>query len=70
MRYNATGLPARLLAFFMANPDEELSFADICAKFDVGISNARYAVDALGRDGHVESVHVVRLNGKGRAVGA
>ena len=66
--YNAEKLPAKILAYFQANPDEELTYADIAAKFSVSQERARTTVRDLmtGRaKALLESVHVVRLKAKG-----
>ena len=34
-RTNPDKLPSRILSFFSDNPDEELTYADIAAKFEV-----------------------------------
>lgn len=64
-RRHPHGLPARLLAFYEANPDEELTYSDIVAKFSVSPFTAREAVKALRSQ--IESVHIVRLRAKGIA---
>jgi len=40
-------LKAKLVAFFLANPDEELLVSDVSAKFSVPLSTARAAAHAL-----------------------
>ena len=69
-RTNPDSLAARILAYFAANPDEELTYADIAAKFEVSQELARRTVRDL-MDGRakavLESVHIVRLKAKGRA---
>lgn len=47
------------------NPDEELTMAIICLKFDCCYSAAKSAVERLRNSGHFESVHVIRLRSKG-----
>lgn len=61
------GLPARLVAFFEANPDEELRMVDIIEKFGTSLRNARSAVDTLKARKVIECAHVIRLREKGRA---
>ena len=58
-----SSLAARVLEFFEANPDEELTRADMKVKFSAGESNLSTALSEL-RD-QVESVHIVRLRTKG-----
>ena len=68
--YNPTTLPERIMAFFRDNPDEELSYGDMAAKFGVPKERVREVVYGLmaGRaKGVLESVQVVRLKAKGRA---
>lgn len=69
-RTNPDKLPSRILSFFADNPDEELTYADIAAKFEVSQELARRTVRDL-MDGRakslLESVHIVRLKAKGRA---
>lgn len=64
MTRHANSLPTRLQAFYAANPGEELTFADICAKFCVTICAARGAVRSLQAAGELEVVHVVRARGE------
>lgn len=64
---HADGLPAKLKAFFEANPDEELTYALIVAKFDISPETAREAVGRLCREGELESFHVIRPKAKGIA---
>lgn len=68
MKYLIRGaFPDKLLEFFVNNPDEELTYDDIAAKFDVNRHQAMNAVNRLHQAGKLESVHVVRLPQKGRA---
>lgn len=60
-------LPGKLMAYFEANPEEELTYADLVAKFGVSIRAARACVDRMTPTGELESVHVIRLSTKGRA---
>lgn len=64
---NPNRLPAKILAFFEANPDEELTYADIAAKFGVSQASARWTVQVLLNDkaNPLESVHVIRTKRKG-----
>jgi transcriptional regulator GlxA family with amidase domain len=55
------GLLGRLLAFYRANPGEELSFQDIAIKFDVCERVVQARVCDAVKAGLLERVHVVRL---------
>lgn len=57
----------RLREFFAENPDEELDYAGVRAKFNCSDGAARCAVMKLTKRGVLESAHVIRLPGKGRA---
>lgn len=57
----------RLREFFAENPDEELDYDGVKAKFSCSDSAARSAVQALTKRGVLESAHVIRLPAKGRA---
>ncbi|MBA3622889.1 MAG: hypothetical protein H0W48_00160 [Methylibium sp.] len=59
-------LPARVRAFFQANPDEELTHAQLVAKFDANKRNAKHVVAWLVASGELEVAHVIRP----RAMGA
>lgn len=54
------GLESRLREFFQANPDEELSLRDICAKFDCSESTAYSATCKLHTEGLLRRVAVYR----------
>ena len=55
-------LAGRALAFFKANPDEELTYADVAAKFDVTLKSAySRMVEAQERGYGIEVVTIVRL---------
>lgn len=57
-----TSINGRIRAFYAANPGEWLTYADICAKFDITPDQARRAVDYLqNRGAPLQSVTVVRL---------
>lgn len=61
-------LTDQLLNFFLANQDEELTYEDIQAKFDVSPQVAYNMVTALRRRGtNLESTTVVRLKRAGVA---
>ena len=61
------GLALRIYEFFWDNPTEELTCADICVKFSANVRTMESALRRLARHGSIESVHVVRAKGKGRA---
>lgn len=67
MKLRTDGLPRRLLAFFAANPLEELTPEQVAIKFDVHEGTVRNALNELGKSGLVETVRVVRLRAKGRS---
>jgi hypothetical protein len=57
-----TSLAGRTLAFFKANPDEELTYADIAAKFDVSLRCAYSRMTEAQQRGYgIEVVTIVRL---------
>lgn len=66
--YIEGSLQNRIRQFFIANPDEELSYHDMTVKFGCTLIQAHGAVrELLKRDGAkspLESIHIVR----GRAV--
>lgn len=64
-RPRATSLRAKLRAFFDANPGEELTRADIAAKFDAGESTVDSALRRMRINGELEAAHVWRLKQKG-----
>lgn len=53
-------LPSRIIEFFAANPGEELTYEDICTKFDARPNSAMTAVSRLKADGILKSMHVIR----------
>lgn len=57
----------RVRSFFEANPDEELTYADIMAKFDLTHVEARKAVKQLRDRKQLETVHVIRATPAARA---
>lgn len=57
----------RIRAFFVANPDEELTFDQIAVKFDCTIEQARFAVRDVAKTVDIESVHIIRMRAKGVA---
>ena len=50
----------RIRAFFAANPDEELTYSDIMAKFGLTHVESRKAVKLLRDRKQLETVHVIR----------
>lgn len=60
-------LRARLMAFFEANPDEELTPRQIEAKFEVSSHRVVDVVTELTQSKRLEKVSVVRLPSRGRA---
>ena len=67
MTYRTNSLPSKLLEFFAARPDEELTYADIVTKWGGSAANAQWAVGRLVETGELESVHVIRVPARGRA---
>lgn len=61
------GLAMKLWRFFEANHDEELTRADILAKFSTTGHSLTLALKGLRERGLLEEVHVIRLPAKGRA---
>jgi len=59
MTHRPSSLAGRLMAFFDANPNEELTPAQIGEKFGAAPSTVAMAISRLGR--HIENVRVVRL---------
>lgn len=57
----------RVRQFFVDNPDEELTYEEMAAKFDTTINHCRELVKALKDEGLIESVHVIRNRSKGTA---
>lgn len=53
-------LMQRLVRFFKENPDEELTYPDICAKFGCSYGGAKNAVFNLRQEGALECAHVIR----------
>lgn len=62
-----TSVAGRLRRFFIENPDEELTRADMVAKFGSSFKNIDASLTALRAEGLLESVHVTRLRTKGIA---
>ena len=62
--FHAGSLQNRVRQFFLANPDEELTYPDMCVKFDCTLEQAHGAVrELVKRDGDkapVTTVHLVR----------
>jgi hypothetical protein len=55
-----TGLRVRIEQFFIDNPDEELSRADMLAKFECGEKILDCHLSNMRAEGVLESVHVYR----------
>ncbi len=56
----STELRKKLDEFFNNNPDEELTFDDIAAKFSVPVGLASRTVYSMADRGELESIHVIR----------
>lgn len=56
------GLATRVVRFFEDNPDEELTYEDLCAKFDTKIRTAHLQIKRAQHEGRgIEVVTVIRL---------
>ncbi len=53
----------RLVAYFAANPDDELMFADVILKFAVPVNTARGSIDSLRKAGLLDAVRISKLRG-------
>ncbi|WP_428414413.1 hypothetical protein [Methylibium sp.] len=60
-------LAARIRKFFLDNPDEEMTYELLTAKFGAHHQTVRDAVRVLRDEGLLEALHVVRRVEKGRA---
>jgi len=60
-------LVVRVRSYYANNPEEELTYAGVTAKFGCTYETARKVVSALVAVGCLESVHVIRLRTKGVA---
>jgi hypothetical protein len=61
-------LQNRIRQFFIANPDEELTYRDMAVKFDCTTEQAQGAVrELIKRDGTLYTQHVVRFKAPERA---
>lgn len=62
--FRPDSLQNRIRQFFLANPDEELTYLDLCVKFSCTLEQAHGAVrELVKRDGDrspVTTVHLVR----------
>ena len=63
MRGHAITLRDRLVAFFAANPDDELTISDVLVKFDVPIQTARGSICSLRKVGLLDAVRTSGLRG-------
>jgi hypothetical protein len=59
-KYRRDSLASKLVAFYEANPDEELTLADVCVKFDTPKHSAESRLCEAVRDGLLERVVVYR----------
>ena len=60
--YTAGSLQNRIRQFYLANRTEELTYADMAAKFDCTVKQAQDTVKELKRNGfRLESVMVIRV---------
>lgn len=66
MKLHANALPARILAYFASNPNEELTIEQVALKFGANMATVRNALARLAKQGAIESVRVNRLPAKGR----
>lgn len=69
-RYTVNSLQNRIRQFFLDNPEEELSYADMAVKFGCTADQARWAVYDLGQcvePLEFEAYKVIRLK-RGEAV--
>lgn len=67
MTDDPASVPEAVRRFFLANPDEELTFEQLALKFGCTVWTARHAVRELKEAGLIESVHVIRNRSKGIA---
>lgn len=67
MTFRPGSLPARIAAFYAANPDEELTYEQMLVKFNATRTGINEAMKRLRAIGLLESVHVIRLRAKGSA---
>lgn len=67
MSYQRSGKMDAVREFFVRNPDEELTYAQMQEKFDLRERYAREIVKDLKDEGFLESLHVIRNKTKGRA---
>jgi len=63
MSADRPSIPQRLVAFFRANPHEELTVEDIAAKFDCSLATAQNAVSVARESISLERVTIYRLGG-------
>lgn len=62
--YVANSNTNRVRQFFLANPDEELTYADINIKFGMSLAEARYAVRELRAQGLLRTEHTTTVKRK------
>ena len=53
----------RLVAYFSANPDDELTISDVVVKFSVPVNTARGSIDSLRKVGLLDAVRTSGLRG-------
>ena len=53
----------RLVAYFAANPEDELTISDVFVKFDVPIQTARGSIFSLRKVGLLDAVRISGLRG-------
>lgn len=66
MTKHCDSVTGRLAAFFVRNPDEELTYDLITQKFDCHEKTARDAVKKLIKRGALENLYVIRTRAKGQ----
>lgn len=60
MSKKGEGLANRVAQFFRDNPQEELTFPMVCAKFDAKEATAYDVIGQMKREGLLETVYVIR----------
>lgn len=67
MKLYAKSLPARILAYFASNPEEELTIEQVAVKLQANLGTVRNALATLVQHGAIENVRIIRLPARGRA---
>lgn len=57
----AVTIRTRIMAFYHANPDEELTREMLMVKFELTLNSAKSILRALYAEGILEHAHVIRL---------